>query len=272
MPAVAIWDEGGSEHGRDPMVTDAQKDNLWFLRRLSGEYGEKTGTGDLGIADPEDLQPIKLKDYFNCYLSKDPASAVRGQLQKQPEVAARATRYLDHLAVAEILKEPDAAVRVERLLPYYQSRITWGFRNEARDGIVAAGGTVAGPYLMGIYQESWDPNVRQEIIRMWADMRYAGCVDLLISLLETDDQFWAKQDLKPGWWNAGGPMRSIQRDRYSEVFGSVYALGQIGDPRAKDAIEQTRKHWLTIPFENKQIVEQCDTALKAFTPKEAKAP
>ena len=48
------------------------------------------------------------------------------------------------------------------------------------------------------------------------------------------------------------------------VFDGVIALGRIGDPRAKEAIEMSRRRWQAIAFENPQIVEACDRALEVF--------
>ena len=38
-----------------PLVKDARDNNLWFLRKRSGPFGRKPGTGKYGIVDPEDL-------------------------------------------------------------------------------------------------------------------------------------------------------------------------------------------------------------------------
>ncbi len=261
--AITIIDDGSSAVSFEPLVADARDDNIWCLRRGGGVYGWEPGKGNLGVIDPEDLQPLGLKDYLCCYLAKDPELAVRNQMQKQPAIADRALRYLQHMEVQRILLEPDASQRVERLLPYFQSRSTWGYRDEAGAGIVAAG-PVAGPYLMGIYQQSWESNKRQEIIIMWGQIKYTGCTDLLIELLKKEEDYWSQQKLPPGWWNAENPSREQWRDHYGQVYSAVYALDQIHDPRARDAIELTLKRWERIKFDNPQIVQECETALKAF--------
>jgi hypothetical protein len=266
--AIEIVDDADEVINILPRGSDARDDNIWCLRRGSGIHGEEPGNGDLGIADPEDLQPLGMKDYLNCYLSKDPESAVRAQMQKQPDISDRAVRYLQHLQVQRILTEPDRAIRVERLLPYFQARTEWGDSNEASAGIIAAG-AVAGPYLMGLYKQTWDPNRQEEIIRMWGQIRYAGCVDLLIDLLKTQDDYWSRQKLTPGWWNDDNPSRAQWQNNYGLVFSAVYALEQIHDLRANDAIELTRRRWDLIQFENPQIVEECDKTLKSFASENA---
>ncbi len=74
---IEILDTGGSASFMNPFVKDAGKNNLWFLRKRSGTYGRKPGKGKYGIVDPEDLQPLELKDYFLAYLADNPENAVR---------------------------------------------------------------------------------------------------------------------------------------------------------------------------------------------------
>src|SRR5262249_28580313 len=78
--AIQIIDTGSSVEIFGPLVPDAGEDNLWFLRRRSGNYGREAGTGDFGIVDPQDFQPLSLQDYFLAYLSTDPEAGVRAQL------------------------------------------------------------------------------------------------------------------------------------------------------------------------------------------------
>ena len=78
-------------------IKDAGRDNLWFLRRLAGTYGREPGTGNYGIVDPQDLQPLALKGYLTAYLDPDPERAVRREVERHPEVAERARAFLDLL-------------------------------------------------------------------------------------------------------------------------------------------------------------------------------
>jgi hypothetical protein len=270
--AIAIYDSGNSVISLRPLVPDARADNIWFLRRLGGYLGrEKKLDADLGILDPEDLQPLAMEDYIRCYLSDDPEAAVRKHLAVQPAVAARAVHYLQRREVQRILQIADPAERVERLLPYFDNRAAWRAGEEAGRGIIATG-SVAGPYLLGLYLSNADPNARQAIVHAWAAMRWSGCVDLLIEQLKDDDKLWSREKLEPGWWNQEPDSGRTERRRtlYSEVYTDVYALGQIGDPRAREAIDLTRHRWAAIPFENSQLVEECDHALQRFARIEAK--
>ena len=248
-------------------LSDADKDNLWFLRRRSGLYGRKPGTGNYGIVDPQDVQPLALKDYFLAYLSKDPERAVREYVAKRPKVAKRAQSYFDHLEVGRVLKIADTNTRIERLLPYYAKRQWWGSRHEAKEGIVACGET-AMPHLIRLFEGSADHRLRSHIIQTWARLKSDACVDLLVDLLKRHDEFWGEQELAGDWWNSRGELGSKRRDIYGEVYYAVVALGQIGDARAKEAIELTRQRWEAIDFSNPQIVESCEGALRQFSESE----
>jgi hypothetical protein len=264
--AIYILDTGSSTWSGRPLVSDAGKDNLWFLRKRSGFFGRKPGTGKYGIVDPEDLQPLQLKDYFLTYLSEDPESAVKKHMVNNPAVVQRAQRYLDHLEIQRILKIKDPSHRLEKLLPFYVKRTTWGVTREARQGIISCG-KVAGKSLLTVFQDSKHKDLRDDIIRIWRDIEYKEAVPLLINLLKQHDQFWEDQDLKKGWWNrdVGSELTRKRRAIYGEIYYSVCALRSFADPRAREAIEITRRRWKSINFENPQIVEECEAALKAFT-------
>jgi len=87
---IEIMDTGNSATSLTPIVKDAREENLWFLRKKSGIYGRKPGTGNYGIVDPEDLRPASMKDYFKAYLSATPEKSVREYVAVHPEFADRA--------------------------------------------------------------------------------------------------------------------------------------------------------------------------------------
>jgi hypothetical protein len=263
--AIYILDTGASDWSGRPLVIDAGKDNLWFLRKRSEFFGRMPGTGKYGIVDPEDLQPLQLKDYFLAYLSKDPESAVKKHMVNNPALAQRVQRYLDHLEIQRILKIKDPSHRFEKLLPFYVKRTTWGMTPEARQGIISCG-KVAGKGLLVVSQDSKHKDLRYDIIRIWNNVGYKEAVPILINLLKQHDQFWENQDLKKGWWNrdVGSELTRKRRAVYGEIYYTVCALRSFADPRAREAIEITRRRWKSINFENPQIVEECEAALKAF--------
>ena len=189
---------------------------------------------------------------------------MRAHIQKQPAIAERATPYLVHCEIARIRKLPDAAQRAERLLPYWLSRSQWGYRDEATEGMREAG-AVAGPYLEAAFDRRFER--RDDIIRLWGEIGYRHAVPRLIGLLEEHDRFWAAQTLEKRWWNKDVDSRvtSHRRDVYSETYGAVVALGQLGDASARDVVVRTRARWAAINFENPQIVEACDAILKKWS-------
>lgn len=249
-------------------VKDARTDNVWLLRKRSGYFGHEPGDGAYGIVDPEDFQPIALKPYLLAYLSDDPENAVRREMAANPEVVERGQRYLDRREIGRILKLDDPRTRVEKLLPYFAKGIGGGNFFVARDGIVACG-EIAGPSLFPVYREPKTQFLRQDVIAMWGEMKYRDSVPELIALLETHDRFWATQDLEADWWgrDVERARAGRRRDVYSEDEKAVRALGQIGDSRARPAIEATLRRWGPIKFPPRGIVETCDKALQALAEK-----
>ena len=246
-------------------VKDARADNLWFLRRRSGYSGREPGNGDYGIVDPEDLQPIALKNYFLAYLAADTEAAVRRAMERDPAVVKRGQRFLDRQEIHRILKLDDPRGRVERLLPYLLKGLGSGYYFEARQGIVGCG-PVAGPALWPVYREPRTSFLREDVITMWGELGYRDCVPELIALLKEHDRFWTAQNLEADWWNrdVAGTNTGRRRDVWSEDLNTVRALGRIGDPRARPAIEAALHRWRPLPFPPNDIVKACEQALKSL--------
>src|SRR5262245_34571403 len=78
-----------------PPVRDAGEDNLWLLRRSSGPFERGAVATEPGVVDPDDLQPLALKDYFRAHLAQDPGRAMRGLLARGGSVGRLARAYLD---------------------------------------------------------------------------------------------------------------------------------------------------------------------------------
>ncbi|HTV39291.1 MAG TPA: hypothetical protein VMF08_01840 [Candidatus Sulfotelmatobacter sp.] len=258
----------------EPIVKDVSKDNIWFLRRGTGISGGAPGTKDLGIFDPEDVQPLKLKGYFEAYLSQHPKEAVKAYASQaqHPDIAARAQRYLNHLEVQRILKIADPVARFNALLPRYLNQELWSTAgtdetgDEIRNGIVSCGSVVEDK-LIPIFNDPRYKSFRSDIILIWRDTDSTNIAPFLIQLLKDHDQFWARQKLTNGWWNAdiGSELTRERRDNYCEIYYSVAALQtfHFHGSQARDAIELTKKRWDEIAFDNPQIVEECDEALRA---------
>ena len=265
---VQIFDT--AELSLTPVVEDAGKDNIWFLRQGTGIYGLDPGRNNLGIVDPEDVQPLKLKQYFEAYLNEHPEDAVKTYASDHPDVAGRAQRYLNHLVVQRILKIEDPATRFDSLLPHYLNRELWAdgkynmTKDEIRNGIIACGG-VAGEKLIPVFNDPAHKDFRKDIILIWRDMDHTNAAPLLIQLLKDHDQFWAAQTLTNGWRSAGDSSELTQkrRDFYIEVYYSVATLRTFHYPQSKEAIELMQKRWKSIKYDSyPQILEECDAALK----------
>jgi hypothetical protein len=269
---IRILDTSGGSEKLDLLVKDAGGDNLWFLRKRSGIYGREAGTGNYGIVDPEDLQPLESKPCFLCYLSDNPEASVKEYIRKNPDMAERGKRYLDHLEVQRILKTEDLGKRYDALLPFFLNRTTWDMKEEAGVGIATCG-KAAGERLKDVFTDPTHHNLRSQIIRLWRNMGYRPIAPFLIDLLIQHDRFWAGQDLKKGWWSDESDPELTRRrqDIYGEVYGAVYTLRSFCDPKAKDVLEITRKRWIAVDFDNKQIVEECEAALRELAAKEGAA-
>jgi hypothetical protein len=259
---IEIHDVGGTNPLRfGSLVPEATEDNLWFLRKRSGTLGREPGNGNYGIVDPEDLQPIKWKEFIQCYLTEDPERALKELVWKDPELADRAKSYFYHLEVQRAVTLADARQRFDRLLPFFLNRTTWEMREEARDGIVACG-AVGGERLLQVFADPTHKHLRHVIMRMWQEMCYREVVPLLINLLEEHDAFWGKQTFEKGWWGdqTNPELTARRQEVFGEIVDAVRTLGELRDPRAKDAIELTKRRWTLAFYDSPQIVEECITA------------
>jgi len=99
---------------------------------------------------------------------------------------------------------------------------------------------------------------------MWRDMGFGDAVPMLIEILKSSDYFWAGQNLRTNWWNSnvGSAETKNRRQVYGEVYYSVCALRKLRDQRAKEVLLLTRNRWQSIAFDNPQILEECEVALK----------
>jgi hypothetical protein len=116
---VDIIDTGNSSLGGPPVLVDAQKDNVWFLRHLGGELGCEPGKGPLGIVDPEDVAALKFKGLFKALLSADKDGQIAALLADPDEaVVARVLRHLaarqdslDMTRITSLLSSPNKNIQ-----------------------------------------------------------------------------------------------------------------------------------------------------------------
>ncbi len=283
---LSLYDSGNSMRGSSDLVKNLRDDHLWLLRRLGGELGrEPDEHNDFGILDPEDIQPISLKDYLRCYLADDPEPLVKqyavppseakppddaaiqrrhrsSEFSRERTVYLRVQRYLDHREIQRILKIADLKERSAKLLPYFLRRCYWNFKFEAGEGLRACGDP-AGALLEKCFVDPQYAKLRDDIILNWGNMQYRPAVPILIDLLKQHDTYWATQTLEKGWWNAnvGSELTEKRRKIYGEVYYAVCSLRKFHDPQARAAITLTLNCWQAAQFENTQIVEECEHAL-----------
>jgi len=274
---IEILDTGNSVESDRPLVEDAGKDNLWFLQRRSGRFGETRTEGNYGIRDPEELRPLAWKEYVLAYLAKDPEKAVRERVELYAAIAERGQRYLDHLAIQRVLKIEYAEARIAKLIPYFAKPASgarrmvthddahWG-RREARDALIACG-TAAGPPLLKLFINPGYHWLRQDILHVWTQTRYEGCVDALVELLKQQDAFWARQKLEEDWWTRSVEFGLLnwRREAHVELLMAVHLLAVVGDARAKEAIELTQRRWEGGQWGGNVVVESCKKALEAIS-------
>ena len=239
-------------------LTGVDQDNLWFLRKRAGIYGEEPGKGDYGVVDPEDVQPLKFKDYFKCYLAKDPEQAVKQYVADHADVADRGGRYLDHQEIQRVIRIDDRKQRAEKLLPFFLDREKWHSHCDAcfamRDGCAEA----ASPLLLPVFEDPKHQDLREEIIQLWSTVKYAGCVDALVKMIHDHDAFWAQAKFAREWMT--NDVR--QRNAWLEDIRAIETLGQIGDARAAEVIRAARKRWESLDAGmSKYYLETCDKAL-----------
>jgi len=101
-----------------PVVEDASKDYIWFLRLGEGFASERMGeTNSLGVMGEQDIQPVNMKGYFESFLPDDRVDSVKAYAAAHPEVADRVQRWLDRLATTaeweavKAIEDPQAKAR-----------------------------------------------------------------------------------------------------------------------------------------------------------------
>jgi hypothetical protein len=207
---IAIMDTGNSASSFEPLVKDAAKDNLWFLRRLGGTYGrEPSPDADYGISDPEDIRPLELKKYYRAYLSDDPAEAVREQLETTPALQGdevrwysprdRAQRYLQHLEVQRILEIEEPAERLESLMPF--AFANYHYSGDSIDQYLMDCGDTAGEYFMDHFDEFTETGhgwFQMRAIQLWGRMGYQPAGPFLLALFD-DPEFKPPRDDWRNW-------------------------------------------------------------------------
>jgi hypothetical protein len=254
-----------------PVAADARQDQIWFPRKLQSRDSQPDSPWMWGVYGSHEVHSIDLTEYFKILLSPDPEPKVRDYLKSHPQLAVRAVEYLESREVKRILKEPDPAVRSQKLLPYCFGAAHEATRSSASRALTD-GGPESGPYLMAAFQRYPFDRPRPGIIRIWAHTGFTGCADVLVRLLDENHRKYL--DLH-GRLKLQGPESRIDpqdvEQLASEVRAAIYALGEIGDPRAEQLVEESRRRWQEIPSARKEILDVCDLAMERIQERKLKA-
>ncbi len=103
-------------------VEDASKDHIWMVRHLWDEGGKREGEGTYGVRDPEDIQSLELKEYFQAYFSDNPEAEVWRYIVENPEFTERALNGLSNEKLSVLYNRPDP--------PHFQEQVVqiWTIR------------------------------------------------------------------------------------------------------------------------------------------------
>jgi hypothetical protein len=262
--ATAVIDVLAMEEdiGRAVVVKNVCENNLWMLRKDEGVIPAKGGADIYALSWVEGLQPLALKSYFAAYLDKDPEAAVRREKDRNPAVADRAQRYLDHMEVGRILKNPDAEARAKALLPFFQKQFHWG--DEVREGLIACGDP-AGQLLVQLFKDPRNNPLFFDIFYVWEKMKYAGCGPALTDLLREDIDYWVRRQ-------KADPQLAKEKNtpQYYQASYAIRVLGVVRYADAQAAIERLKALWQDLDKTRGKpgsIVDACDKALEALAPR-----
>ncbi len=254
-----------------PVAADARQDQIWFLRQLQSADSQPDAPRMWGVYGLHEVQNVDLAEYFKILLSPQPESKLRDYLKSHPRLAVRAVEYLESREVARISKKPDLAIRFQKLLPYYLGAAHDATQRSAGRALID-GGPESGPYLMAAFHSHQHRRQRTGIIFMWAHTGYTGCADLLVRLLDENHRTYLdlhgrleREGLESGveaWYVKQLPQ---------EVRAAIYALAEIGDPRAEKLIDETRRRWKEIPSAGNEILEVCDLGMERIQERKRKA-
>jgi hypothetical protein len=124
---------------------------------------------------------------------------------------------------------------------------------------------LVGSRLLREFSRTQDSRLRRSIMRIWGEIRYKDSLIVLLDRLQDHHTYWADRgpaidamalEGRPGY--PPGP-----REMAWELGEVLFALGRLGDQRARDAIELTRRQWQT--WGDGGVLFQCDRALRALS-------
>ena len=246
-----VMEYQGGEYGTIP--GELGKDHIWFLRYSPTPNHPPDLRADqnvLGVSEPEELQPVELKPYFEAFLTAKPEDALRGYASGNSILATRSKTYLNHLAIAQIVKEPDVQKRAQLLLPYFlftDDKNRPPDQGEAALQLWESCGQIGAATLLPYFDNPKYKAMRSDIMGLWANAQYHGGIPVLVNLLNQETTYWQNQtpeqrdlwvDVRPGH---SPTMEQIASMRRIEMI--LFVFRQVPDPDAKAAIAKLSPIW-----------------------------
>lgn len=103
-------------------VADAGQDHIWMLRHLWGKYEKREGEETYGVRDPQDIQSLELKEYFQAYFCDNPEAEVWKYIVKHPEFTERALDRLSNEKLRLLYDRPVSPRLQKRILEIWAYR------------------------------------------------------------------------------------------------------------------------------------------------------
>lgn len=241
----------GGEYGTIP--GDLAKDHIWFLRFPPAPIHPTDKPADqnvLGVSEPEELQPVELKSYFEAFLALNPEDILKNYASGNSTLAIRSKTYLNHLAIAQILKEPDVQKRAQLLLPYFlftDDKDRPPDQGEAALQLWESCGQTGAAMLLPYFDNPKYRAMRSDIMSLWANAQYHGGIPLLVDLLTKETTYWQNQtpdqrdlwvDVRPGHSPTMDQITSMRR-----IEMILFVFRQVPDANAKAAIAKLSPIW-----------------------------
>lgn len=235
---------GGGMHG--PVSGNIRQDRIWFLRL--GNPKETNGQSTVGISKGQDTDDLEMKPFYLAFISTDPLTELRKFTGGTGKLAERSRWYVDEKDIERISQIPDLDERVDKLLPYYFLDPSKDFssRRQAEQQIIMTG-KIGIKKLVPLYQKTNDEMAKIGIISTLTQMGYRDADPLLASMLEEEDQFWARQYVRGNsWWWAEEPDPSSEQARdtsKTRMDAILAALRGTRDPHAIEVVDLVNKRW-----------------------------
>jgi hypothetical protein len=239
---------------------DLRKDHIWFLsyHRTPGYLNDSPKDPNiLGVSEPDELQPVELKPYFEALLTPHPEDVLKQYASDNSSLAFRSKTYLNHLAIEQILKEPDVQKRADLLLPYFlftDDKQRPPDQAEAAMQLWESCGQTGSALLLPIFNDPKYRAMQTDITTLWSNAQYHGGIPLLVDMLDKETQFWQSEtpEQRDLWVNIRADHSPTKEQIASELRIEMVLIffRQVSDPRAKAEITKLSPIWKQMFPEN----------------------